>query len=167
MKTRGIRRIQEKDTHRIQEEVHDPYKPRKKPHEPCLCPQCGAVNLSGRWQWAKEKPEHLQEEICPACHRINDEYPAGEIILSGGFLETHKHEIVELTHNTERAERAEHPLQRIMDIDETGGKVTVTTTDIHLARRIGHAVFDAYKGHLDTHYDPEGYYLRMTWRRDD
>jgi hypothetical protein len=167
MKTRDIYRIQQKDIHRMQEEVHDPYKARKKPHEPHFCPQCGAVNLSGRWQWAEEMPEGLSQELCPACHRINDKYPAGEIILSGGFLATHRFEIIELVRHTERAERAEHPLQRIMSIDETGGKITVTTTDVHLPRRIGHAIYDAYRGNLDTHYDPEGYYVRMTWQRDD
>lgn len=153
--------------HLVEEEVHDPYKPRRKPHEPCLCPQCGAVNLDGRWQWMKEKPEELHHELCPACHRTNDNYPAGEVILSGGFLEAHKEEIMELARNTEQAERAEHPLQRIMGVDETGGKITITTTDIHLPRRIAHAIVDAYKGDLGTHYDREGYFARMSWKRED
>ncbi len=171
MKTRDIHRAEPRHDamkwHNIQEEVHDPYKARKKPSKPCLCPQCGAVNSGGRWHWAKEKVEGLEEELCPACHRINDNYPAGEVILSGGFLAAHKQEIVDLARNTERAERAEHALQRILSIDEADGKVTITTTDVHLPRRIGHAIFDAYRGDLDTHYDRAGYFVRMTWKRED
>ena len=126
-----------------------------------------AVNLSGRWQWAKEKYEDLEEELCPACNRIHDNYPAGEVILSGSFLGKHKQEIIELARNTEQAERDEHPLQRIMSISEDGDKLVITATDIHLPRRIGHAIVDAYKGDLDTHYDREGYFVRIRWSRED
>ncbi|MGA7325550.1 MAG: hypothetical protein WBX25_13935 [Rhodomicrobium sp.] len=61
----------------------------------------------------------------------------------------------------------EHPLQRIMSINETGGKITIAATDVHLPRRIAHAIVDAYKGNLDTHYDREGYFVRMSWKRED
>ena len=171
MKTRDLHRQEprrdEIKSHHIEEEVHDPYKARKKPHGPLLCPKCGAVNLSGRWQWPKEKHEGLDEELCPACNRIHDNYPAGEVILSGGFLAKHKQEIVELARNTERAERDEHPLQRIMNISEDGNKLVITAIDIHLPRRIGHAIVDAYKGDLHTHYDREGYFVRIMWARED
>ena len=80
------------------------------------------------------------------------------MILSGSFLAKHKQEIVELARNTEKAEREEHPLQRIMDIKEDGDTVVITTTDLHLPQRVGHAIVDAYKGDLDTHYDREGYF---------
>jgi len=170
MKTRDLYRAEPRHDlmkqHHKEEEVHDPYKPRKKPGEPCLCPQCGAVNIDGRWQWAKEMGDQLQKELCPACQRIHDNYPAGEVILSGGFLAAHKRQIIELAHHTEQAERKEHPLQRIMSVDDAGGTVTIRTADIHLPRRIGHAIFDAYKGELDTHYDKGAYFVRMTWKRE-
>ena len=170
MKTRDLHhqepRRGEIKSHHIEEEAHDPYKARKKPHAPLHCPKCGAVNVSGRWQWAEEKHEDLEEELCPACHRIHDNYPAGEVILSGSFLAKHKQEIIDLARNTETAEREEHPLQRIMGIKEDGDTVVITTTDIHLPRRISHAIVGAYKGDLDTHYDRDGYFLRIKWRRD-
>jgi hypothetical protein len=54
MKTRDLNRQEprrdEIKSHHMQEEVHDPYKARKKPHAPLLCPKCGAVNVTGRWQ---------------------------------------------------------------------------------------------------------------------
>lgn len=171
MKTKDLHRKpprrDEIKSHLIEEELHDPYKARKKPHGPLLCPQCGTVNLSGRWQWTKEKHEGLEEEVCPACHRINDNYPAGEVRLSGGFLAKHKQEIVDLAWNTERVECEEHALQRIMGISEDDGALLITTTDIHLPRRIGHAIVDAYKGELHTHYDKEGYFVHISWTRED
>lgn len=170
MKTRDVHRAEPRhDTiksHYIQEEVHDPYKAREKLSEPTVCPQCHAVYHTGRWQWSKERAEGAAEEICPACHRMNDKFPAGELTLSGGFLAAHQDEIIRLARNMEAAENREHPLQRIMSIDASEGKLVITTTDVHLPRRIGHALEDAYKGELTTHYDEDGYFVRMTWKRD-
>jgi hypothetical protein len=45
--------------------------------------------------------------------------------------------------------------------------VVVTTTDIHLPRRIGHALEDSYKGKMEIHFDIEGHFARMKWHRDD
>ena len=71
-----------------------------------------------------------------------------------------------LARNTESRERSEHPLQRIMDVEEAGDAEVIRTTGIHLLRRIGHALVDAYKGELETHYDEAGHFLRVTWRRE-
>jgi hypothetical protein len=152
--------------HHIEEHRHDPYKARKKLREPTACPQCGAVFQDGRWQWVKPRPAKAHQQLCPACHRTNDKYPAGELILGGDFVAGHKQEIVTLARHTEKAEKRQHPLQRIMAIDEKVDTIVITTTDIHLPRRIGHAIVDAYKGNLETHYDEGGYFVRMTWKRD-
>jgi len=115
--------------------------------------------------WAGAGNEGLEEELCRACHRIHDK-PAGEVILSGSFLAKHAQEIIDLARNTEKGEREDHPLQRIVSIKEDGDALVISTTDIHLPRRLGHAIVDAYKGDLDTHYDREGYFVRIKWRRD-
>ncbi len=169
MKKRDLHRAEPRHdsmkSHHIQEHRHDPYKARQKLHEPTVCPQCAAVFHEGRWQW-KERPEGAHEERCPACHRINDKYPAGELTLGGTFLAGHREEIIKLARNIEKAEKREHPLQRIMGIDDTAGTIVITTTDIHLPRRIGHAIVDAFKGNLQTHYDEGGYFVRMAWKRE-
>jgi hypothetical protein len=153
-------------SHHIEEHRHDPYKARQKLHEPSVCGECMAVFIRGRWQWTTEPLQKAQWETCPACHRIHDNYPAGELTLGGGFLKDHAQEIIRLARNAEALENREHPLQRIMGIEEAGDHVVITTTDIHLARRIAHAIEDAYKGELITHYDDPGYFVRMTWKRD-
>jgi hypothetical protein len=170
MKQRDVRRPEQKHdamkSHLIMEHRHDPYKVRGKLPEPSVCPQCSAVFQHGRWQWSKSALEGAHSLICPACHRLNDRYPAGEVTLSGGFVTTHADEIISLARNVESAEKREHPLQRIMGIEAKSDHIIITTTDVHLPRRIGHAIVEAYKGDLKTHYDEAGYFVRMTWKRD-
>lgn len=144
--------------------VHDSYKSSRKLHEPTRCPQCGAVYHGGRWQWLTA-PAGAHEETCPACHRIHDKFPAGHVTLEGTFLAGHRDEILHLARNREAHEKAEHPLQRIMGIEDIEGGVLITTTDTHLARNIGQAVHAAYKGELEYRYNKAENLLRVHWRR--
>lgn len=166
MKKSDLSRHQPRVDRLIRERVHDPYKTRLKLKDPAVCRQCGAVYEGDRWHWG-EAPEGAEEALCQACHRINDKYPAGEVTLAGGFLRRHKPEILGLIHNTEAAEKEEHPLHRIMGIDERPEEIVVTTTDIHLPRRIGQAMSDAYEGEFDFDYDEDGYFIRVSWSRAD
>jgi NMD protein affecting ribosome stability and mRNA decay len=153
---------------RIAEHVHDPYMTRMKPADPSLCPDCGVVFHKGRWQWPMVPPPgDAPRQSCPACRRIADDYPAGWVTLAGRFAQRNRDEIVHLVRHQEEAERKEHPMHRIMDIGEEDGAIVVRTTDIHLPRRIGEAVSNAYRGDLDFHYDEETYRLRVRWTRDD
>lgn len=149
----------------IRERVHDPYKFRAKMSEPTVCSDCGAVYHKGRWQWM-DAPAGAHDDLCQACHRIKDDYPAGEVTVGGDFLSGHKDEILNLARNLEAQEKGEHPLNRIMSIEESGGETLIRTTDIHLPRRIGEALAHAYEGDLEFSYDEEGYFIRVTWRRD-
>ncbi|OGA20162.1 MAG: ATPase [Betaproteobacteria bacterium RIFCSPLOWO2_12_FULL_63_13] len=148
----------------FQELVHDSYKSSRKLREPTRCPECGAVYHKGRWTWGKATSE-AHEEKCPACHRIHDQFPAGYVILKGGFLREHHDEILQLVKNHEAKEKAEHPLERIMKIEDAEDGVLVTTTDTHLARDIAEALHNAYKGDLDYHYNKQDMLLRATWSR--
>lgn len=149
----------------IRERIHDPYKARRKLPEPTVCPRCQAVYQSGRWTW-NDRPANAKEGLCQACHRINDKFPAGELTLGGSFLRRHRSELEHLARNEEKLETGEHPLNRIMAIEDRGGELLITTTDIHLPRRIGEALRRAYEGELDYHYDEESHFIRVTWRRD-
>lgn len=148
----------------IQEREHDTYKAREKLPEPTVCPDCGAVFHNGRWQWAP-RPESAHQERCPACHRIHDKFPAGHVHLTGDFLGQHREDLLHLVKKQGELEGAEHPLERIMGIEDEDGGVYVTTTSIHLARRIGEALHHAYHGDLDFHYNDEEKLLRVHWRR--
>jgi NMD protein affecting ribosome stability and mRNA decay len=118
----------------------------------------------GRWQ-RLSAPAPAHRELCPACHRIRDRFPAGYVLLEGEFLRGHREEIVHLLRHVERRENAEHLLQRIMDITDEEGGLSVTTTDPHLARALGEAMHHAYRGELELHYSPEQNLLRVHWAR--
>jgi hypothetical protein len=79
----------------IQEYRHDAYKAKHKLPEPTACPVCGAVYHEGRWQWAPRPPQ-AHEEMCPACHRIHDEFPAGFVTMGGEFFKEHREELLHL-----------------------------------------------------------------------
>jgi hypothetical protein len=147
------------------EHVEDPYARRMKPRQPIYCRDCGAVFAEGRWRWGGSPPDAEPGE-CPACRRIKDNYPAGQLILSGTFLALHKKEILSLVRHEAMAEKVEHPLHRLMDVVEEEGQVVVETTDIHLPRRIGRALEHAYKGAVELQYDKQAYFARGSWHRD-
>lgn len=149
----------------LRELVHDPYKSKLKLKEPTICPECGAVYHDGRWKWAS-RPANAAEHLCPACQRIQDKLPAGFLTLSGQFLKKHQQEILNLVRNVEKREKQEHPLKRIMKIQEEEDGLSITTTDTHLARGIGEALFHAYEGELDYHYTEETNLLRVSWKRE-
>lgn len=149
----------------VQQYRHDTYKMRGKLPDPTACPQCGAVFHKGRWTW-DERPSHAHETLCPACRRIDDNCPAGYLTLRGSFLTDHKEEILGLARNEEAAEKNDHPLARIMAIEQVEGDTVITTTDMHLARRIGEALHQAYEGEFTFHYPEQEQMFRATWTRE-
>ena len=151
----------------VREHIHDPYKTSSKPAEPTVCPVCKAVFRGGRWQWVDSWPEDSNQAVCQACHRIKDDYPAGVMTLKGGFVMEHKAEILSLARNLETEEKAEHALHRIMKIEEQPDSILISTTDMHLPRRIGQALHHAYKGNLDLGYSPESCFIRVNWTREE
>lgn len=148
----------------IKEKRHDTYLNRAKLPEPTVCKKCGSVFAGGRWTW-KNKPEKYNESMCPACRRSADNYPAGEISISGIFYDNHKDEILNLIQNTEKQEKSERPLERIMAIKTERETTIVTTTGIHLARRIGEALSRAYKGDFSFQYADEDDHIQVKWQR--
>lgn len=159
----GFRQVARQDTI-LQERIDDAYKVKGKLPEPAVCPQCNAVYQKGRWQWI-EAPANASPHTCPACQRIRDTYPAGYVTLEGDFFNSHRNEILQLIQNFEKKEKAGHPLQRIIAIEEQNGGLLITTTDIHLARGLGEAVHNACQGDLDYHYNENENLLRVYWSR--
>jgi hypothetical protein len=150
----------------LEQEIDD-YRATAKLPEPSTCPQCGAVFHKGRWQWGTAESD-AHSSICPACHRINDNIPAGYVTLEGEFLKDHHEDIIHLIRNHEQHQRTEHPLKRIMDIERIENRedaLLVTTTDVHLAKGIGEALRHAYQGELEIKYTAGEHFLRVHWRR--
>ena len=148
----------------IKERRHDPYRERGKCPEPTRCTQCGAVFAGGRWTWQTIEGQ-AHETICPACRRIADNYPAGYVELNGQFFEEHHEEISNLVLNEEGREKSERPLERIITIKDDNDHALVTTTGVHIARRIGEALARAYGGELSFQYADGERSIRVFWQR--
>lgn len=73
-----------------------------------------------------------------------------------------QHEFHRLKH---QLEAREHPLARIIDIDERGKQTVVTTTDLRLAHRIADAVQHAHRGEMNVKFSQDEYRVRIHWSR--
>ncbi len=144
---------------------YDPYESRHHLPEPTVCPGCAAVYHAGRWARAAEPPKDAASELCPACRRIRDEYPAGFLRLEGPFALERRDELLHLARKEADAEGEEHALHRIMGVSEEAGGILITTTDVHLPRRIGEAIHRAFHGELDIQYAAEDHLIRVRWSR--
>ncbi len=149
----------------VQQKRHDAYREWGKMPEFTVCTVCKAVFLDGRWSWT-EVPSEANFVTCPACQRIADNFPAGYVeIKKGSFLGEHRDEILNLVKNTEKQEKEARPMERIMNIDEHEDLIIITTTGIHVARRIGEALSRAYQGNLDFSYGDGEKTIRVYWER--
>lgn len=150
---------------RIHEDAPD--ETRRKPAELTACPRCGACFREGRWTW-HSAPVGSPEQVCPACERTEADYPAGVVHVGGGFASAHRSELEALLRHVEERERAEHPLKRIMSVEDEGTGFLVKTTDARLAEAMGRALASAYQGellHPPTTAEP-GQLVRVRWTRD-
>lgn len=131
------------------------------------CSGCGANFSAGRWSWkALDAGATPQAVTCPACQRIADKAAGGTVILSGTFVQAHREEILNLIRNIEEQERQEHALERLIGIADEDDAVVVTTTGMHLANRIGHALDSAYDGTTRYTYSDDKTHLDVDWERD-
>lgn len=129
--------------------------------------ECGAVFRNKRWYHEESgtKPEGGQELVCPACRRIADHNPAGIVSLSGTFFAAHEAEINNVINNTVQAAVTKNPLGRVMDISKEKDGITITTTDVKLAQKIGREVFKSHGGELKFMWNNAEYPVRVSWSR--
>jgi NMD protein affecting ribosome stability and mRNA decay len=149
-----------------EERVADTYLERGKRAGPVACPECGAVFEGGRWQW-KAAPSQVTDRMCPACQRIHDHVPAGVLVLGGDYFRNHREEIMRLVRHVEEKEKSEHPLERIIDIEQSsnGLDTVITFTGIHLAKGTGESLQHAHHGHLDITFAERDDRILVSWHR--
>ena len=148
----------------IKEKRKDTYLEKDSLPEPSICRKCNATFINGRWTWNKIDGK-TNKTTCPACRRRADNYPAGFVELKGKFFNNHKEEIENLIRNTEKLEKGERPLERIMKMQSDKKLTLVTTTGIHIARRIGEALSRSYQGDFSFQYAEGDKIIRVFWER--
>jgi hypothetical protein len=88
------------------------------------------------------------------------------LLLTGDFVTKQRDEVLGLARNEEARVKAEHPLARIIKIEdqaETPAGMIITTTDPHLARRIGEGLHHAHHGSINYRYEEDEDMLRANW----
>ena len=148
----------------LKQKRNDAYSLKAKISEPSYCEHCKSVFINGRWTW-KAVQGGEQKTICPACRRIADHYPAGIIELKGSFFFDNQNEILNLIHNVSNQEKKERALERIMQTRQEADRTIVTTTGVHIARRIGEALSRSYKGKYTFQYADGDKQIRVYWQR--
>ncbi|MCP3918857.1 MAG: ATPase [bacterium] len=133
-------------------------------HTPCggtHCPECELVVRKGRWVRADDGAQPSgPPQLCPACQRVRDRYPAGRIRLVGDPGEL-ADELRRLARKTEASEREEHPLERLMELEVNESGLTASTTGVHLARRLGSVFERRLRGRIEIRYGEEEGQVRI------
>ena len=169
----------------LREERHDPYLPVGKPVEGSECPDCHARVRRGAWRWTEAATAtaatattsatetgvpHARSGTahrCPACERLRVHDPAAVITLDGRYVAEQLEPLRALIRHQAQHESAEHPLERIMEVEPLpSGGLMISTTGLHLARAIGHALQQAHKGELRIEYLQGQARMRVHWHRD-
>lgn len=115
----------------------DNYPHAKKPGHTLVCPDCQLVLHEGRWRWGAPPIDKIESARCPACTRIREHDARGTLRLDPAFT-PFREEVLGMLKNVEEVEKEEHPLERLMDVKDTPDGMLVTTTGVHLARRVAH-----------------------------
>jgi NMD protein affecting ribosome stability and mRNA decay len=158
---------------KIHSAAQQPRPPRRIPDEPqtpqatdpTVCTHCGALYHDGRWAWVETAPFEAQRALCPSCLRIENDDPAGIVLLQGELDDRLREEIRNLVLNVEQRESASHPLKRLFAVEESNSGLRVRTTDARLARAVGRAVQHAHRGKLEEPVSNEEP-VRVRWLQD-
>jgi len=104
------------------------------------------------------------EKICPACRKIRDGYPSGELVVSG-VTESDKREIFRILRNEEGRAKEKNPLERIMSLEAHNGGWKVATTTEKLAQRLGRCLRNAHGGKLVYKWGHNTKFVRVYWKK--
>ncbi len=140
----------------------DAYARTAKAKDAIVCDACGVVYHGGRWYRGAPPLCDVSSGLCPACERIRDRAPAGTVRLHG-VSGASRDEILRMIRNVETTEAEEHPLERLMDVETSEEGVTLTTTGVHLARRIAGALRRRSHGNVSIRYPDEGDAVLVDW----
>jgi len=147
----------------------DTFLPRRSPKEIIQCSGCGAFYHRRHWTLVSpagfNPPVHVHPIYCPACRKIKERCPSGEVDLSGVGAGD-RGEVLRILRNEERRAREKNPLERIMRLAGAEGEWKVETTTEKLAQRLGRALCKARGGKVAYRWSHNNKFLRVLWRNE-
>lgn len=150
----------------------DSYLPRRSPKGMLYCQGCGAIYFRRRWTLTPPAEVRVGAELrdsvravsCPACRKVRQQYPSGELRLAE-VARKESREILHLLRNAEKTARANNPLERIMDITVKGSGWKVATTTENLAQRLGRSLKKARGGKVTYRWSHNNKFVHVFWRK--
>jgi len=147
----------------------DTFLPRRSPKEIIQCSGCGAFYHRRHWTLVPpagfNPPVHVHPIYCPACRKIKERCPSGEVDLLGVGAGD-RGEVLRILRNEERRAREKNPLERIMRLEGTREGWKVETTTEKLAQRLGRALGKARGGKVAYRWSHNNKFLRVLWRNE-
>jgi hypothetical protein len=107
------------------------------------------------------RPRAARKRSVQRC--VNDNFPAGVVKLHGILWTVPNGRDCPSGAPSRGCRKREHSPNSIIGIEQEDEAIVITTTDIHLPRRIGAAVKRAFHGRLEEDFDDAGYFARVTW----
>ncbi len=154
------------------EDWHDPYNPDGHFPDGSHCGSCGAVVYNQHWVMDDDIRQQLEDEdrltdvTCPGCRKVDVRDPGGIVTVKGSFWQEHKEEVLNLIHNEEQRALGRNPLEKIINMVEKDGELTITTTNEKLAQQFGRTLNKAFNGEVDYKFGDGNKFARVTWQRD-
>jgi hypothetical protein len=146
----------------------DTYIPRRAPKETVQCTGCGAFYYRRRWTLVRPEefktPRRFRSVYCPACRKIKERYPSGELHLIGIDGAERRH-VARILRNEEERAREKNPLERIMRLEAVNGDWRVETTTEKLAQRLGRSLKKARGGVLVYKWSHNNKFIRVLWKK--
>jgi len=157
-------------TYKKKIDIHrDTFLPRRSPKEIIQCSGCGAFYHRRHWTLVPpagfNPPVHVHPIYCPACRKIKERCPSGEVDLLGVGAGD-RGEVLRILRNEERRAREKNPLERIMRLEGTREGWKVETTTEKLAQRLGRALGKARGGKVAYRWSHNNKFLRVLWRNE-
>lgn len=146
----------------------DMYLPRLDPKGVIQCSGCGAFHH--RRHWTLTPPASFSSQIhshlvfCPACRKIHERFPGGELTLRN-VEAGERGEIASILRNEESRAREKNPLERIMRMDAANNGWRVETTTEKLAQRLGRSIKKARGGKLAYKWGHNNKFVRVVWEK--
>lgn len=136
-----------------------------------ICRDCDAIEIDGHWTHDADalsvaKRKGTDTALCPGCDRVAKHRIDGVVTLTSGMLDEHREDALNLIRNVARRRQGSDVAARIASMEEHPGEIVVTTTDRHLAERIGKEFEKAFAGDLDIQWPKGEEFVRVFWRRD-
>lgn len=148
----------------------DMYLPRLDPKGVIQCSGCGAFHHRRHWTLTPPagfiSPIPSRLVFCPACRKIQDKFPGGELTLRG-VEAADRGEIARILRNEESRAREKNPLERIMRMDAANGGWRVETTTEKLAQRLGRSVKKARGGKIAYKWGHDRKFVRVVWEKSE